>query len=232
MTYQTFTRDAAARQRYWARSHLGWRRIAAARPNAGHAAVAQLQAAGLLTAVITQNVDGLHQAAGARAVRELHGNLAGVICLDCGARSSRAELDARLRAVNAGWQPAGGTARPDGDLDLADAYVARFRVVGCLRCGGMVKPDVVFFGETVPAERVQDCFALVERSRLLLVLGSSLSVMSGYRFVLRAAAVGVPVAIVNQGGTRGDARASLTVDAPLGPALTALVDRVLLAPVV
>ncbi|WDZ83164.1 NAD-dependent protein deacetylase [Micromonospora cathayae] len=227
MTYQTFTRDADARRRYWARSHLGWRMIARAAPNDGHRAVARLQHAGLVDAVITQNVDGLHTAAGSPDVVELHGRLDEVVCLDCGNRTSREELDRRLRQANPDFAAAVTAVNPDGDVDLADAAVARFRVVDCGFCRtGMLKPDVVFFGETVPAPRVAHCFALVERARSVLVLGSSLTVMSGRRFVLRAAKRDIPVVIVNQGATRGDGYAAVTVDAPLGRLLPALADRV------
>ena len=223
MTYQAFTGDPVARRRYWARSHLGWRVIARASPNAGHRAVADLQRAGLLRGIVTQNVDGLHQSGGARGVVELHGSLDHVVCLDCRAVSLRGELDRRLRAANPGFDARVTAVNPDGDVDLADEALAGFRTVDCALCGGLLKPDVVFFGETVPAERVQRCFELVEGAGLLLVLGSSLRVMSGYRFVLRAAKLGIPVAIVNQGSTRGDAAARVTVDAPLGQVLPALV---------
>lgn len=226
MTYQAFTRDPAARHRYWARSHVGWRVMARAWPNAGHRAVARLERQGLLTGVVTQNVDGLHQAGGAREVIELHGGIDRVVCLDCGQLSSRDALDRRLRQVNPHFEARFSTVNPDGDVELPDHLVADFRMVGCAQCHGTLKPDVVFFGETVPAERVQACFSLVERSRALLVLGSSLTVMSGRRFVLRAAKLGIPVAIVNRGRTRGDEQASLTVDAALGVALPDLVRRV------
>ncbi len=225
MTYQTFTGDPLARRRYWARSHVGWRTIGRAAPNCGHRAVAHLQQQGLLSGIVTQNVDGLHQAGGARGVVELHGNLAGVVCLGCGAGSSRAELDRRLRAANPDFDARVTAVNPDGDVDLADDALDGFRVVTCRACdGGILKPDVVFFGENVPVDRVRRSYALVERSRALLVLGSSLTVMSGRRFVLHAAKVGVPVAIVNQGVTRGDPYAALTVDAPLGVVLPRLVD--------
>jgi NAD-dependent SIR2 family protein deacetylase len=231
MTFQTFTADADARRRYWARSHLGWRTIARAVPNDGHRAVARLQEAGLVDAVITQNVDGLHTAAGSRDVVELHGRLDEVVCLDCGDRTSREELDRRLRQANPGFDAAPVAVNPDGDVDLADVAVAGFRVVDCGFCRtGMLKPDVVFFGETVPAPRVAHCFDLVERARPLLVLGSSLTVMSGRRFVLRAAKHDIPVVIVNQGVTRGDGYAALTVDAPLGRVLPAVADRAAGAP--
>ena len=222
MTYQAFTRDPDARQRYWARSHLGWRTITGAAPNAGHRAVAALQHAGLLAGVVTQNVDGLHQAAGARDVIELHGGLDRVVCLHCGLITPRTELDLRLVEANPFFAAVAAAINPDGDSELPVEAVRSFRTVGCRACEGVLKPDVVFFGETVPRERVQACFGLVEGARALVVLGSSLSVMSGRRFVLRAAKVGVPVAIVNQGPTRGDDHAVVRVDAPLGAALTDL----------
>ncbi|MFV2114558.1 NAD-dependent protein deacetylase [Micromonospora sp. LOL_025] len=226
MTYQAFTRDAQARRRYWARSHLGWRTIARAVPNEGHRAVARLQRGGLVEGIITQNVDGLHTAAGSPQVVELHGRLDEVVCLGCGNQTSREELDRRLREANPDFDARVAAVNPDGDVDLADDEVAGFRTVDCTFCrGGMLKPDVVFFGETVPAARVARCFALVARARLLLVLGSSLTVMSGRRFVVRAAKLGIPVVIVNQGPTRGDGYAALTVDAPLGRLLPALADR-------
>jgi NAD-dependent SIR2 family protein deacetylase len=227
MTLAEFRGSAAARQRYWARAHIGWRRLAAAQPNAGHLAVAALQQAGVLRGIITQNVDGLHQAAGARGVIELHGTLDRVVCLECGARSTRDALDGRLRAANPDldWDGvAVAASNPDGDVELSDEQVARFRLVGCECCGGdLLKPDVVFFGENVPRPRVQRCFELVEGSACLLVLGSSLTVMSGLRFVHRARQEGIPVAIVNQGATRGDPFADLKLDAALGEVLPALV---------
>jgi NAD-dependent SIR2 family protein deacetylase len=223
MPYDVFLRDPAARQRYWARSFLGWRLMSAARPNDGHRAVATLQSLGLVRGIVTQNVDGLHQAAGARDVIELHGGLDRVICLHCGQRTPRVELDQRLRAANPTFAALATRMNPDGDVELPAEAVASFRPVDCADCGGLLKPDVVFFGETVPRERVQACFALVESARALLVLGSSLSVMSGRRFVVRATNLGIPVAIVNQGPTRGDAYASVRLDAPLGPTLRAVV---------
>ncbi|MEO3804779.1 NAD-dependent protein deacetylase [Nonomuraea sp. B1E8] len=221
MTYQKFVGSAQARRRYWARSHVGWRQIGDARPNAGHRAVADLERRGLLAGIVTQNVDGLHQAAGARRVIELHGGLDRVVCLSCRERTPRAELERRLREANAGWA-ASGTINPDGDAVLTDAQVAGFQVVDCTGCGGLLKPDVVFFGENVPRPRVDECFAMVAGARALLVLGSSLKVRSGLRFVTRAAELGIPIAIVNQGPTGGDADATLTVDAPLGPTLSGL----------
>jgi NAD-dependent SIR2 family protein deacetylase len=224
MTYQAFVGSTEARRRYWARSYLGWAQIAGARPNAGHFAVAALQAAGLIDGVITQNVDGLHQAAGARDVIELHGGLDVVACLACGLRESRASFGERLRAANEHFVAEVARINPDGDAELADDDLANFRLVGCRRCGSdLVKPDVVFFGENVPRPRVDACYALVEAGACLLVLGSSLKVMSGLRFVRRAAALRIPIAIVNQGPTRGDELAEIKVEAPLGQVLPALV---------
>jgi NAD-dependent SIR2 family protein deacetylase len=231
MTYQAFTGSAAARQRYWARSHLGWRHITGATPNSGHRAVALLERAGLVDAVITQNVDGLHQAAGASAVTELHGSLHRVVCLGCWRRSPREELDERLLAANPGWAGATEAAEPavnpDGDVAFEDT--SGFVVVDCVSCGGVLKPDVVFFGENVPRPRVATCFELVSGSAGLVVLGSSLTVLSGLRYVRHAASLAVPVVIVNQGATRGDPLATATLDAPLGPTLTAAVRELGLA---
>jgi NAD-dependent SIR2 family protein deacetylase len=222
MTLQAFTGSLAARQRYWARSHLGWRTIARAQSNDGHRAVARLQRHGFLAGIVTQNVDGLHQAAGALDVLELHGSLDRVRCLDCGELSARTGLERRLTAANRGWSATAAAINPDGDVVLTDDDVLRFRVVDCERCGGVLKPDVVFFGETVPPERVQGAFSLVEQAGCLLVLGSSLTVMSGYRFVLRAAKLGVPVAIVNDGTTRGDGHATVKLEGRLGQVLPEL----------
>jgi NAD-dependent SIR2 family protein deacetylase len=226
MTFQAFTGDPAARRRYWARSHLGWQLVGRAVPNRGHRAVAALEAAGLLTGVVTQNVDGLHQAAGAAGVTDLHGRLDRVRCLDCGQLSGRDELHARLAEANAGWHAVAAGVNPDGDVDLPDGALDGFRAVDCVGCAGVLKPDVVFFGETVPADRVARSYELLARSRSLLVLGSSLTVMSGHRFVLRAARDGRAVGIVNQGATRGDRYAAVTVDGPLGTVLPAVVARV------
>ncbi|MGY1830641.1 NAD-dependent protein deacetylase [Geodermatophilus sp. SYSU D01180] len=226
MTWQTFRRDPRGRHRYWARSYVGWPQMAAARPNAGHSAVARLQRAGLLAGVVTQNVDGLHQAAGARDVVELHGGLDRTVCLACGDVARRDELHRRLRAANPAFGPRADEVNPDGDAELPDEVLDGFVMVGCTACGdGPLKPDVVFFGETVPRDRVDTCFRMLEDSAGLLVLGSSLTVMSGYRFVLRAAELGIPVAVVNLGPTRGDAKVDVKVDAPLGEVLPELARR-------
>lgn len=236
MTYQEFIADADGRRRYWARSFVGWPRIAAAVPNAGHRAVAELNRVGLVTGIVTQNVDGLHQAAGARDVVDLHGRLDRVVCLACRALSDRAELEARLRQANSGFAgalaeaagtAAGGEVNPDGDVAVPEHLVERFVTVPCPGCGAdALKPDVVFFGESVPVDRVRRCVELVARADLVLVLGSSLTVMSGYRFVLQAFEEGTPVAIVNQGPTRADGRTAVRLDAPLGATLTELLGRI------
>jgi NAD-dependent SIR2 family protein deacetylase len=238
MTYQEFVATPLAQQRYWARSYAGWPVMRRARPNAGHAAVARLQRLGVVDAVITQNVDRLHHAAGSDPVVELHGALERVVCLACGDIGDRAVLQSRLAEANPGFDATvfgetdGDTAavRPDGDVALLEEMVAGFRPVDCLGCGaGPLKPDVVFFGQSVPKDRVAHCFELVDRARALLVLGSSLTVMSGYRFVRHAARRGIDVVIVNQGPTRGDEQATLRLDRPLGSVLaaaaTALDDR-------
>ncbi|MFF9342614.1 MULTISPECIES: NAD-dependent protein deacetylase [unclassified Streptomyces] len=229
MTYQDFTGGLGARRRYWARSHLGWRTFGRARPNDGHRAVAAFGRGGLLAGIVTQNVDGLHQAAGSDGVVELHGGLDRVVCLDCGDVSARRELARRLEEANPGFDPVPAAINPDGDADLTDEQVAGFHVVPCGVCGGVLKPDVVFFGESVPAERVERCRELVRGAASVLVLGSSLTVMSGLRFVRQAAQAGTPVVIVNRDPTRGDTLASARVALPLGKALTAVAERLGLA---
>ncbi|MQS15594.1 NAD-dependent protein deacetylase [Streptomyces kaniharaensis] len=226
MTYQEFTGSEAARRRYWARSHAGWRAIARAEPNAGHRAVEQLRRSGHVSAVITQNVDGLHRAAGTRTAVELHGGLHRVVCLACRRISTREELDRRLEALNGGFRHGPAPVNPDGDAELPQELVDGFRVAPCAACGGVLKPDVVFFGESVPRPRVERCFELVDAGQALVVLGSSLTVMSGLRFVRHAARAGTPVAIVNQGATRGDALAAAKVGRPLGAVLTEVARRV------
>jgi NAD-dependent SIR2 family protein deacetylase len=226
MTYQEFIASEEGRHRYWARSHLGWRAIARAQPNAGHRAVATLRTHGYLSGIITQNVDGLHQAAGAAGVVELHGSLDRVVCLGCRRTSQREDLDRRLRAANPSFSADATRMNPDGDADLPDGVVREFGLVSCAACdAGLLKPDVVFFGENVPRPRVDECYRLVDEASALLVLGSSLTVMSGLRFVRRAAKSGKPVLIVNKGRTRGDACARVRVDLPLGRALTELTTR-------
>jgi NAD-dependent SIR2 family protein deacetylase len=229
MTYGEFRSGEAARQRYWARSHVGWSRMRTAEPNAGHHALAALERSGVVRSVITQNVDGLHREAGQRSLVELHGRLAEVICLDCGRRGLRSDLQRRLAELNPGYALAheAVSAKPDGDAELEST--AEFRVADCEKCGGILKPHVVFFGENVPPDRVALCYGMVEglasedgRSGGLLVVGSSLTVMSGLRFVKRAHRRSVPVVIVNRGATRGDDLAEVTVDAGCSEILTTL----------
>jgi NAD-dependent deacetylase sirtuin 4 len=224
--FDVYVADPHARARYWARAVLGWARFSAARPNRGHEALARLEHAGLVRAVITQNVDRLHHAAGSREVVELHGALAEVRCLACNAIESRSDLQTRLLALNPGWLAHEAALAPDGDADL-DISLAEFRVADCRACAGVLKPNVVFFGEQVPAAIVDRSYALVEQAELLLVLGSSLAVFSGLRFVRRAAARAVPIAIVTHGPTRGDSLATLKLEAPLGELLSQLAESVM-----
>lgn len=226
MTFQTFTRDAVARRRYWARGYLGWRQIEDARPNDGHLAVAALEQAGLVSGVITQNVDGLHTAAGSRVTIDLHGRLDRVVCLDCGAQVPRARVHERLRTANSTWRADITAINPDGDVDVPEDQLDEFVVVDCAECGGVLKPDVVYFGERVPPERVAAAYRVTESARALLVLGSTLQVYSGRRFVMRAAQLGTPVAIVNAGETKADDLASVRIDAPLSEVLTRVVRQV------
>ena len=229
MTYGDFVASPSNRQRYWARSFVGWRRFAGAGPNDGHRAVADLQRLGLVRAIITQNVDGLHQLAGARDVLELHGNLALARCLDCGETTQRAALAGRLLEANPQFEGIAGEIRPDGDVVLSEEAVAGFHAPRCLVCqSDLLKPDVVFFGESVPKTLVEQCFSFVDGSSGLVVLGSSLQVMSGYRFVRRASAAGIPVAIVTRGPSRGDEQATIRLDVPLGVTLSRIVADLLL----
>jgi NAD-dependent deacetylase sirtuin 4 len=219
--YRDFVRHAAARKRYWARSMVGFPRIARAAPNPGHRALARLEQRGRLSGLITQNVDGLHGVAGHARCVELHGRLHEVVCMSCGAVSSRHELQAELEAHNPGLYAASAAQAPDGDADL-ERDLEHFVVIDCRACQGPLKPNVVFFGENVPAPRVAEAFAHLESARSLLVLGSSLTVFSGFRFVRRAAELKVPVAIVNLGETRGDPLAHLKLEAHTSDVLTAL----------
>lgn len=224
MTVSELMATPEARQRYWARSYVGWPRFAAAQPNDGHRAVAELEAAGVLSGIITQNVDGLHQGAGAREVVELHGSLARVVCMTCSSVHRRDDVDDWLQLANPSFdRQIGGAVRPDGDVALPEAVVQDFIPASCPACDSqLLKPDVVMFGESVPKPLVEHCFGLVEAARCVLVLGSSLAVMSGYRFVRRAVRSGVPVVILNHGWTRGDGDTDLKVDAPLTSTLQAL----------
>ncbi|HEU4515219.1 MAG TPA: NAD-dependent protein deacetylase [Nocardioidaceae bacterium] len=222
MTYQEFVSGPVAQRRYWARSFLGWSRMRSAEPNDCHHAIAHLEAAGRVPLLVTQNVDGLHERAGSRAVCALHGRIADVVCLSCGHRTSRTTLQDRMRVLNPGFadRNADVLTRPDGDVELESTD--GFRVPPCEVCGGALKPDVVFFGENVPKPRVQRCYDAVEAGDALLVAGSSLTVLSGFRFVRHAHRLGIPVVIVNRGHTRGDELATYKVDAGCADFLTAL----------
>jgi NAD-dependent SIR2 family protein deacetylase len=228
MTIQQFTSDPEFRQRYWARNHVGWRHMAATLPNAGHRALAALERSGMVSGLITQNVDLLHTKAGSQNVIDLHGTYARVICLDCGHTMSRAALADHLEAANPGFleraEAVGGIAvAPDADAVIGDT--GSFRIVDCPVCGGMLKPDIVYFGESVPKQRVEQAFALVEDADVLLVAGSSLTVFSGYRFVRHAAARQMPIAIINRGPTRGDDLATVKLDNGCSPMLALLADE-------
>ncbi|MGA2615416.1 MAG: NAD-dependent protein deacetylase [Spirochaetia bacterium] len=229
ISYREFVTYPSRRARYWARSAVGWPRVRSARPNAGHASLAAMEHAGALRGVITQNVDRLHQAAGSRNVVELHGTLAEVVCLDCAAREPRQDMQGRILALNPGW--AQGPFReaaelPDGDASIDVPSDGSFQIPGCLRCGGVLKPDVVFFGENVPRTRVEQALFLLSGAEVLLVVGSSLTVYSGYRFVVQASQESKPIAIINIGPSRGDPLAAVRVEAALGEALPLLASMI------
>lgn len=225
MTFQQFTGDERFRRHYWARNHVGWRHVHRTHPNAGHHALARMEHNSTVLGVITQNVDLLHEAAGSRNVIDLHGRYDRVVCLSCRTVISRAELADRLDQLNPGF-----TDEVVADVEIApdaDAVVERtshFVVADCAVCGGMLKPDIVYFGETVPRERVERAYAMVDAADALMVAGSSLTVQSGLRFVRHAAQRGTPVAIVNRGATRGDRYATVTLHAGTSETLTALAD--------
>ncbi|WP_319450772.1 MULTISPECIES: NAD-dependent protein deacetylase [unclassified Mycobacterium] len=226
MTIRQFTSDPVFRQRYWARNHVGWRHMDATLPNAGHRALANLEAAGAVSGLITQNVDLLHTKAGSQSVVNLHGTYAQVVCLACGHTLTRAELAEQLEALNPGFgEQAVGAIAVAPDADAVIEETASFRYVDCPQCGGMLKPDIVYFGENVPKERVAEAYSLVDGADALLVAGSSLTVFSGLRFVRHAAAKGKPVAIVNRGPTRGDALATVKVDSGCSELLALLADE-------
>jgi NAD-dependent SIR2 family protein deacetylase len=228
MTIRQFTSDRKFRQRYWARNHVGWRHMHATLPNAGHRALAALEHAGVVSGLITQNVDLLHTKAGSSAVVNLHGTYAQAVCLDCGFTMPRAELADLLEAANPGFlertEAVGGIAvAPDADAIVDDT--ATFTIVDCPRCAGMLKPDIVYFGENVPKDRVQQAYSIVDDADALLVAGSSLTVYSGFRFVRHASARGIPVAIINRGRTRGDDYATVKVDNGCSEMLALLADE-------
>jgi NAD-dependent SIR2 family protein deacetylase len=212
--FRPFMTDLRVRQRYWARSTVGWPIISGAQPNEAHHALARLEASGIVQLLITQNVDGLHARAGSRNVIDLHGRIDTVRCMSCAHTMPRAELQIQLLADNPDWARIEGRVAPDGDVDLDGHDYSGFIVPDCPRCGGIIKPDVVFFGETVPRERVDRAFEGVANADALLVVGSSLMVYSGYRFAEAAAAAGKPIAAVNLGRTRADHLFALKVGAP------------------
>lgn len=224
MTFQTFLADARARQRYWAGSHLGWRHFAAASPNPGHRALAKLEKAGVVNGVITQNVDGLHLQAGSRHVVDVHGSIDRVRCLACGQFFAREDIAARMTRDNA-WlaEPETVKLNPDGDVDI-DA-VDEMIVPDCTVCGGLLKPDVVFFGEFVPTTKFTEAASLIRGADALLVAGSSLVVNSGIRLIEQAVKRRMPIVIVNRGVTKGDSRATLKIDAGTSEVLVALTER-------
>ena len=225
MQFSEFVGSAEAQRRYWARSYLGWRRIGRAQPNPGHRALVGLEAAGLC-GVITQNVDGLHAAAGTSTVINLHGDIATVICLDCGRTAPRRQVQTRLARLNPGLEDPPvlehAELRPDGDAVVRDWH--DFTLASCEECGGRLKPDVVFFGESVPKPRVEAAYALVDSAEVLVVLGSSLTVMSGLRFVRHNAKRSRRNVIINRGPTRGDDLATIKVDAGCSETLAELED--------
>ncbi|WP_179284247.1 NAD-dependent protein deacetylase [Bordetella genomosp. 10] len=221
--YRTFMDDTVARSRYWARGMIGWRAFGHAAPNAAHRALAAMERQGRYTLLVTQNVDGLHEAAGAREVVDLHGRMDRVVCTQCGHLLPRRQMQQWLEEANPGWLHLHAEDAPDGDADLEHEDFSRFQVPPCPVCGGILKPDVVFFGETVPRDRVERANAALDRSSAVLVVGSSLMVYSGYRFVAAASRAGLPIAAVNLGRTRADAMLALKVEQPCADALSALV---------
>lgn len=222
VTLQAFMGDAAARRRYWSRSLIGWRQVRAARPNDAHRALARLQQEGRVERLVTQNVDRLHQAAGSPAVIDLHGRLDQVRCMDCGYRSSRDELQNALLRLNPDWDALEAPRAPDGDAELGNSDLDGFAVPGCAHCGGVLKPDVVLFGESVPPARVETAMRDLQRADAMLVIGSSLMLYSGYRFAQRAAQLGKPIAAVNLGRTRADELLALKITQRCARALTFL----------
>ena len=222
--FQAFRAQESTYRRYWARAYAGWPRFTAAQPGAAHHAFAAWERAGTLARLVTQNVDGLHQRAGSRAVIDLHGRLDVVACLDCGERTSRASVQEAMAVANAHWNAAAISA-PDGDADIEDAAIALFAAPRCERCGGLLKPDVVFFGENVPSARYESARDALADADALLVAGSSLMVYSGFRFVKQAHDAGLPIAIINRGRTRGDELANLKVEGDVGTVLSYVLDN-------
>lgn len=219
MQFRDFESSPEARQRYWARSFKGFTRMAHAVPNRAHLALAKLERARRISLLVTQNVDDLHRRAGSERVLDLHGRLSRVVCLSCGAALSRSTLQQRLAVLNRDWKAGNGVLRPDGDVELEHSEYQRFQVVDCDHCGGILKPDVVFFGERVPVERHAQCNDAIESAGLLLVVGTSLMVNSGFRLLRTAERCGVPVAVLNRGTTRADAAAAVKLEGNAGSLL-------------
>jgi NAD-dependent SIR2 family protein deacetylase len=222
MQFADFMASKAARQRYWARSHVGFARMGNAQPNSAHHALQRLEQAGHVRLLVTQNVDGLHQRAGSRAVLDLHGRLSQVVCTSCGQMWARQWLQETLDERNARWRPSIGALRPDGDAEVEAYDVSAFQLVDCPRCEGILKPDVVFFGERVPAERHARANAAIEQASLLIVVGSSLMVNSGFRLVRTALHANVPTVVANRGVTRADNTALLKLEGNVGALLQGL----------
>lgn len=222
MTFQQFTGDERFRRHYWARNHVGWRHVGRTQPNAGHLALAQMERDGTVLGLITQNVDLLHEAAGSRNVIDLHGRYDRVVCLSCHRVIARTELAQRLEDLNPHFADEVADVEIAPDADAVVERTSHFVVADCAVCGGMLKPDIVYFGETVPRERVERAYAMVDDADALLVAGSSLQVQSGLRFVRHAAQTGKPVVIVNRGTTRGDRHATVTLHAGTSETLSAL----------
>ncbi|MFY0529781.1 NAD-dependent protein deacetylase [Archangium gephyra] len=220
--HREFLTKPEVRTRYWARSLLGWPRFSSARPNAAHQSLATLEREGQVLGLITQNVDRLHHAAGSQRVIELHGALARVRCLDCESFESRVEVQERLLALNPGFAERTAELRPDGDAELPVEAVRAFLVADCARCGGTLKPDVVFFGDNVPPPTVEAAFALLEEGDALLVVGSSLAIYSGFRFLQRAADRHMPIGLVNMGECRGGELVDVRVEGRAGEVLPLL----------
>ncbi|MGI9199990.1 MAG: NAD-dependent protein deacetylase [Woeseiaceae bacterium] len=218
--FPEFVGSERSRQRYWARSFVGWQRFSKAAPNRAHRALVNMEADGRIDTLITQNVDGLHREAGSQNLIDLHGDLAVVVCLQCDHRLARSDYQQQLQEANEHWHTTVFAIKPDGDAELAETNLAAFKVPRCDDCGGVLKPDVVLFGENVPRDRVAEASASVERSDGLLILGSSLMVFSGFRFARQAHALGKPIAIVNQGKTRADDLATVKVTGDCAEALS------------
>ena len=219
--FPDFVKNDDARRRYWARSYVGWQRFSRAHPNAAHYALADFEASGKVATLITQNVDRLHSAAGSQRVIDLHGDLGAVRCLGCDASNTRGDYQQALKDANPDWHSEVFRYKPDGDAELADNSHKEFCVPGCRVCGGVVKPDVVMFGENVPQKRVLEASSAVEKAKALLVVGSSLMLFSGFRFARQALAQEKPIAIINNGRTRADDIAELKIEADCGDTLAA-----------